>query len=52
MAYGGGMPRCISRVLGDEVRFTQGVGGSDGLNYYASLKAGTGAALYCYGAIL
>lgn len=48
MAYGGGMPRCISRVLGDEVRFTQGVGGSDGLNYYASLKTVAGTTLYCY----
>lgn len=48
MAYGGGMPRCISRVLGDEMRFTRGVGGSDGLNYYASLKTVAGTTLYSY----
>lgn len=38
MAYSGGMPRCISRVLGDDVRLSDAVGGSDGLNYYVSLK--------------
>lgn len=48
MAYSGGMPRCISRVLGDDVRLSDAVGGSDGLNYYVSLKEDGKAALYCY----
>jgi hypothetical protein len=48
MSYSGGMPRCISRVLGEEVRFSEAVGGSDGLNYYVSMKANGTSALYCY----
>ena len=48
MAYSGGMPRCISHALGDDVRLSDAVGGSDGLNYYVSLKEDGKAALYCY----
>lgn len=48
MAYSGGMPRCISHTLGDDVRLSDAVGGSDGLNYYVSLKEDGKAALYCY----
>lgn len=48
MAYSGGMPRCISRTLGDDARLSDAVGGSDGLNYYVSLKEDGKAALYCY----
>lgn len=48
MSYSGGMPRCISRVLGEDTRFSEAVGGSDGLNYYVSMKVSGESALYCY----
>lgn len=48
MAYSGGMPRCISQDLGDEAHFSGAVGGSDGLNYFVSMKEGSAHALYCY----
>lgn len=48
MAYSGGMPRCISQNLGDEARFSDAVAGSDGLNYYVSMKNGGESELYCY----
>lgn len=49
MVYSGGMPRCISQNLGDDARFSDAVGGSDGLNYYVSMKNGSGkTAFYCY----
>lgn len=47
MAYKGGTPVCISEALGTG-RFTQGVGGSDGRRYYASLYDGNGWQIYVY----
>lgn len=41
MAYAGGMPASISLPLGD-MRFSEGVGGSDGLKYYISVKDESG----------
>ena len=47
MAYGGGIPRCVSAPLG-EGRFDKAVGGSDGLRYYVSLRDGADWSLFCY----
>ena len=48
MAYGGGIPQPIGEELGD-VRFSDAVGGSDGLKYYVSMADEDGDwGLYVY----
>ena len=49
MAYKGGSPSCISEELGP-AKFTQGVAGSDGRRYFASLHSGSEWMLYVYDA--
>ncbi|MGM9567980.1 MAG: hypothetical protein ACI3W6_07370 [Clostridia bacterium] len=41
MCYGGGVPTSLNEVFGG-VRYNQGVGGSDGMKYYVSMKDRTG----------
>ncbi|MBR7082326.1 MAG: hypothetical protein IKI49_06475 [Oscillospiraceae bacterium] len=41
VAYSGGVPTAISAPFGD-VRYTEAVGGSDGLKYYVSMRSAEG----------
>lgn len=48
MAYSGGVPQCVSSVFGSAV-YTDAVGGSDGIRYYASMQNARGEQLLmCY----
>ncbi len=47
MAYSGGIPQCVSEVLGNTA-FTGAVGGSDGEKYYVSMAESGVYSLYIY----
>jgi len=47
MAYSGGVPQCVGEAFGLE-RYEDAVGGSDGLNYYVSMRGRDGWGLYVY----
>lgn len=50
MAYSGGVPQCVSSVLGDR-NYSNAVGGSDGKRYYVSLLDGGSRSLNCFDTI-